>query len=163
LEPRFVVDVNVGRLAKWLRAMGYDTLFTPSGDDNDLVRLALQEGRILLTRDSLLMRRKLATSGRLKALLIRADDYQLQLRQVVEALGLDTGKEFSRCIGCNQPLREVPHHQVQEQVPRYVFQTQEEFKECPACQKIYWRGTHWARMRAELARARQGSNPRAPE
>ena len=163
MEPRFVVDVNVGRLAKWLRAMGYDTFFTSSGDDNDLVRLALQEGRILLTRDSLLMRRKLVTSGRLKALFIQADDYQFQLRQVVEALGLDTGKEFSRCIECNQPLREIPRHQAQEQVPLYVFQTQEEFKECPACQKIYWRGTHWARMRAELARVRQGSNPRAPE
>jgi hypothetical protein len=150
VQPRFIVDVNVGRLGRWLRALGCDVLSPPDADDNALVRVALQDGRILLTRDTLLMRRRLVTSGVLKALLIRSDDYLLQLRQVVETLGLDTAKPFSRCLECNQPLLDLPRHQAQGQVPPYVFQTQEEFRQCPSCRRVYWRGTHWARMRQAI-------------
>jgi hypothetical protein len=149
-QPCFVVDVNVGRLAKWLRALGYDVLFPPNADDDALVRVALEDGRILRTRDTLLMRRKLVTSGVLKAILILADDYLLQLRQVVEVLGLDVSRPFTRCLECNEPLQDVPRHQAQGQVPAYVFQTQEEFKECPSCRKVYWRGTHWTRMQEAI-------------
>ena len=159
MTPCFLVDGNVGRLAKWLRAMGYDARFMPERDDNNLVRTALQEDRILLTRDSLLMRRKLVTTGVLQALLIRDDDYLVQLRQVVEALGLDTSGEFTRCMECNQPLKEIPRDAVRERVPPYVFQTQQEFKECPSCGKLYWQGTHWARMKEEMARVGPGGEP----
>ena len=149
-SPRFVVDVNVGRLAKWLRALGYDVLAIPNADDNALVRVALAEGRILLTRDGGLVRRRLVSRGVLKAVLIRSDDYLMQLRQVVEQLRLDADRPFTRCLECNQPLQEVPRHQVQDRVPSYVFQTQEEFKACSACGRVYWRGTHWARMKEAI-------------
>ena len=87
-EPRFVVDINVGNLAKWLRAMGYDTLFPREGDDNDLVRIALREGRILVTRDAGFGRRRAVRLGQMRAVEIAGDDLASQLRQLVRELGL---------------------------------------------------------------------------
>ena len=83
-NPRFIVDLNVGRLAKWLRIMGYDALFVPGIEDGELVRLAQEDGRIVLTRDRNLMRRRVVASGKLGALLIANDSLKGQLRQVVE-------------------------------------------------------------------------------
>ncbi|MBI2855255.1 MAG: Mut7-C RNAse domain-containing protein [Chloroflexi bacterium] len=156
-EPRFIADLNVGRLAKWLRVMGYDTLLIPDIEDGELVRVALKEDRIVLTRDRYIMRRRMVVSGELKALLILSDALDSQLRQVVEAYGLNARLGFSRCIECNVLLLEVPREDARERVPPFVFQTQEEFMECPSCQKMYWRGTHWHNMRLELARLRNGS------
>ncbi|MFQ5860158.1 MAG: Mut7-C RNAse domain-containing protein [Dehalococcoidia bacterium] len=156
--PRFIVDLNVGRLAKWLRAMGYDTLFLPGIEDGELIRLALRDGRIILTRDSLLLQRRVITSGMLRALLIRDDALMDQLRQVVRELGLDRSRDFSRCLRCNELLVSAQREAVQDRVPPYVFQTQREFMVCPACQRIYWRGTHWANMCTELAQVRGGAH-----
>ena len=149
--PKFIVDLNVGRLAKWLRIMGYDALFVPGIEDGELVRLAQEEGRIVLTRDRFIMRRRIVTTGELKALLIESESLENQLRQVVETYHLDTQGELSRCIECNVSLTDMPREQVQERVPSFVFQTQEEFMECPSCQNLYWRGTHWHNMLKELA------------
>ena len=158
-QPRFLVDVNAGRLAKWLRILGYDTLFIPDADDDELLRVALREGRVILTRDSRLMERRVVNTGQLAALFIRDDDLRSQLRQVVQAFrlaGLDlpparTGGLLSRCIRCNVPLVEVEKEAVAGRVPPYVYDTQAEFMECPSCQRIYWQGTHWANMRRDLA------------
>ena len=148
---RFIVDANVGRLARWLRIMGYDAMFVPGVEDSELVRLALAEGRAILTRDRLVMRRRAIASGRLSALLISGDRLGEQLRQVVEAYGLDASGGFSRCAECNEPLRDVEREAAQGRVPAYVFETQEAFVECPACTRLYWRGTHWRNMVRELA------------
>ena len=86
--PQFVVDRNVGRLATWLRAMGYDTLFPADADDNQLVRIALRESRVIVTRDGGLARRRLATTGQISVVLVEHDDLRSQLRQVVYILGL---------------------------------------------------------------------------
>jgi uncharacterized protein with PIN domain len=150
-SPRFIVDLNVGRLAKWLRITGYDALFVPGIEDGKLVRLAQEEGRIVLTRDRFIMRRRMVTTGELRALLIESESLEDQLRQVVETYHLNTQEGFSRCIECNVSLVDVTREQVQERVPPFVFQTQEEFMECPSCQKLYWRGTHWHNMLKELA------------
>ena len=153
-QTRFIADVNVGRLAKWLRALGYDTLFFKEMDDDDLVRIGLAEGRVLLTRDSRLMERRVAALGPLKAILIRSEEVQLQLKQVVESLGLDCrGRPFSLCLECNQGLEPVPRSEVRTQVPPYVFETQASFHRCPSCRKVYWQGTHWQRMSEDLERA----------
>jgi uncharacterized protein with PIN domain len=152
MEPRFVVDTNVGRLARWLRMMGYDALFIHEVDDKQLVAIALDENRVLLTRDTQIMRRRVVTSGKLKVILVKGDDTREQLRQVVRKMGLNyEGKQFTRCLECNQPLVSRTKEEVRDRVPPYVFKTQTEFVECPTCHRIYWRGTHWQRMKRELA------------
>ena len=155
-EPKFILDINVGRLAKWLRVMGYDTLFPSDAGDNELVRIALREDRIIITRDCGLTERRLVTTGRLKVLLIRQDDLNSQIRQAICDLGLTRGREFSRCIRCNEPLVNVPRASAKEQVPPYVYETHTDFMVCPQCRRTYWRGTHWANMRMELAQLRSG-------
>lgn len=148
---RFVVDSNVGRLARWLRIAGFDTLFVRGIDDNRLVRIALDEDRVLLTRDRQILKRRLVTSGRLKVILIEDDEVKAQLRQVLTALNLAGQlRPFSLCVECNEPLVPREKGEVEELVPPYVFRTQTQYMQCPSCLRIYWRGTHWARMSREL-------------
>jgi len=148
---RFIVDHNVGKMAKWLRMMGYDTLFFSGGDDSSMVATALAQGRIILTRDGGIVKRRLVTRGRLEAILIEGDRIEAQMKQVIESLGLDIRfKPFSICLECNQPLEERSRQQVQDRVPPYVFKTQQQYMECPACGRIYWRGTHWQAMNRKL-------------
>ena len=148
---KFIVDNNVGKLVKWLRMMGYDTLSFNGSDDSRMVATALDEGRVIITRDTQIMKRRVVTSGRLKAILIKSDKPRQQIRQVVESLKLDCQfRPFTVCLECNQPLEERSKQQVQELVPPYVFQTQNQYMECPACHRIYWRGTHWQAMNRKL-------------
>ena len=148
---KFIVDNNVGKLAKWLRIMGYDTRFFNGSDDSHLVATALAEGRVVLTRDTQIMKRRVVTSGQLKAILIQSDEPERQMHQVIEALDLDCQfRPFSLCLECNQPLEERSKQQVKDLVPPYVFQTQSQYMQCPACHRIYWRGTHWQRMTEKL-------------
>ncbi|MFQ6029275.1 MAG: Mut7-C RNAse domain-containing protein [Dehalococcoidia bacterium] len=149
-EPRFIVDVNVGRLAKWLRGMGYDTLFPQERGDNELVRIALRENRVLVTRDSGIARRRAVRLGQLRLVHIEKDDLRSQLRQLVQELGLTLECRFSRCMLCNERLEDVTKEQVGERLPPYVFQTQNQFMECRRCQRLYWPGTHWSNMMSEL-------------
>ena len=151
VAPRFVVDLNVGRLAKWLRVMGYDALFIPDADDAELLRVAREQGRIIVTKDRYIMERRVVTTGQVRAFLVSSDDFRAQLRQVAEALGLGLERGFSLCIECNQPLSGIAKEEVRDRVPPFVFRTQEQFYQCPACGKLYWRGTHWHNMRMELA------------
>lgn len=153
-ERRFVVDVNVGRLAKWLRVMGYDTLFPREAGDDELVRIAVREARVLVTRDAGIPRRRAVRLGQMSVVRIEHDDLQSQLRQLVRDLKLDLAGGFSRCVLCNQLLHPVGKDQVAERLPPYVFQSQRQFMECPQCLRLYWRGTHWSNMMSELAQAR---------
>jgi len=148
---RFIVDHNVGKLARWLRIMGYDTLFFNGGSDSRMIATALAEGRVLLTRDTQIMKRGVVTRGLLKAILIESDISELQMRQVIEMLNLDCHfRPFTLCLECNQPLEARSKEQVKELVPPYVFQTQSQYMACPACRRIYWRGTHWRAMTEKL-------------
>ena len=141
----------MGKLAKWLRLMGYDTLFFNGSDDSHLVAIARAEGRVILTRDTQIMKRRVITSGQLKAVLIQSDEPELQMHQVMETLDLDCQfRPFSICLEDNQPLVERSKGQVKDLVPPYVFKTQSQFMECPACYRIYWRGTHWQAMTQRL-------------
>lgn len=150
MGTRFVVDTNVGKLARWLRMMGYDALFINPIDDERLVAIALKEKRVLLTKDTQIMLRRVVTSGKLKALLIEDDDPKDQLRQVVQTMKLDQERKFTLCLECNEPLVSRSREDVRDLVPTYVFQTQSQYFQCPACHRIYWRGTHWQRMKREL-------------
>ena len=131
--------------------MGYDTTLFTGEDDSRMVVNALRRGRVILTRDTQIMKRGVVTSGRIKALLIESDEPGHQIRQVVESLNLDCQfRPFTICLECNQPLTETSKEQVKDLVPPYVFQTQDDFMECPACHRIYWQGTHWQAMTRKL-------------
>ena len=153
---KFIVDHNVGKLVKRLRMLGYDSIFFTGKDDWQMVMTALNEGRIILTRDTRLMTRGVIAGGRLKAILIESDEPERQIQQVVEVMNLDTkSRLFSLCLECNLPLEERTKAQVASRVPPYVFQTQDRYFECPACHRIYWKGTHWQDMIQKLERLKQ--------
>lgn len=147
---RFLADSNVGRLARWLRAYGYDAAYAPHVDDRLLIGRALAERRVLLTRDADLMQRRVVSRGSLKALLLRSDRFDEQLRQVVEELELAGDRALSRCLECNVELEPRPKAEVSERLPPHVRATQTRFSECPRCGRVYWPGTHWQRMRERL-------------
>ena len=146
-EYRFMVDHNVGKLVKWLRMMGYDTLFFNGSDDSDMVKQALAEGRIILTRDTEIMKRRVVTKGQLSAILLDSEEPEQQTRQVIDRLDLDCKfRPFTLCLECNRTLEERSPNEVRGRVPPYVYKTQRQYMECPACHRIYWRGTHWEAM-----------------
>jgi len=148
---KFIVDNNTGKPVKWLRMMGYDTLFFNGSDDSHMVATALKEGRVILTRDTQIMKRRVITSGQLKAVFIKSDKPEQQMQQVIDTLDLDCQfRPFTLCLECNQPLQEKSKQEIKDLVPPYVFQTQEQYMECPACHRIYWRGTHWQAMTGKL-------------
>jgi uncharacterized protein with PIN domain len=149
-EVRFLVDSMLGTLAKWLRILGYDTAYDAQLDDNQLVRLARAQGRILLTRDTGLLKRK-----GLRTLFVESEVLEEQLAQVQQAFGLDVDQPFSRCPVCNTGLEDVPKYEAWGQVPPFVFQTQERFRLCAECNRFYWRGTHWQRMLERVERLKK--------
>ena len=149
---RFIVDANVGKLARWLRMLGYDTLFYRDIQDSELVTIGLKEKRIILTRDTQIMLRRVVTGGRAKAILIEGEDPREQMRHLIKALQLDRSQQFTRCLECNEPLVPRSRDQVEGLVPPHVFKTQTQYQQCPACQRIYWRATHWQHMQQELDR-----------
>jgi uncharacterized protein with PIN domain len=150
-NPRFIVDLNCGKLAKWLRMIGYDTTLFDNRDDKYLIHTALAENRVILTRDTQLMRRRVITIGELKAVFIRNDNPLQQIQQVIDELGLDSVfKPFSLCLECNRPLVKASKEDIKDRVPPYVYQTQTQYVECPHCRRIYWQGTHWQAMLKKL-------------
>lgn len=151
MKSRFIVDNNIGKLARWLRLMGYDTLLFHEKDDNRMLEIALDEDRVILTRDSQFMRRRLVITGMVKAMLVRHDDPEVQVREVAGALDLDYSfKPFSLCLECNEALIPRRRADVQHLVPHHVYETQTEYTQCPACHRVYWRGTHWEAMVSKL-------------
>jgi uncharacterized protein with PIN domain len=142
---RFVADAMLGTLAKWLRILGYDALFDTSLNDNELVRLARAEDRVLLTRDH-----ELAQRRGVQTLLIHDEELDGQIHQVLADLDLEPAQAFSRCPVCNEPLEPLDPQAARARVPAYVARTQRTFKICPVCQRVYWRGTHWQRMEKRL-------------
>lgn len=151
---KFIVDHNVGKVAKWLRMVGYDAVLFTGANDTDMVNAALTENRILLTRDTLIMQRRVATNGQLKIILIESDRFEEQIQQIMHALKLDSHDfyPFTICLECNVPLVSKSKEDVKNSVPLYVFQTQMQYMECPVCHRIYWRGTHWQSMVRKIER-----------
>lgn len=147
--PMFIADAALGRLATWLRLLGYDTVYARGASIPQLIGHALAEGRILLTRNTQLVRRR----GLPRHLLVRSDDFRAQLRQVVDACGLDAPPAFlARCARCNTPLEPTERTTACARVPVYVCETQTSFARCPTCARVYWSATHVERMRRDLAR-----------
>ncbi|MGD2069729.1 MAG: Mut7-C RNAse domain-containing protein, partial [Gemmatimonadota bacterium] len=131
-------------LARWLRTLGYDTAYEEHVADADLVRRALAEKRIILTRD-----RDLVREWELEGVVLLQSERPLrQLREVAAALGLQGPRRlFGRCRLCNEPLVDVARDRVRGRVPRGVLERHDRFLECPACERVYWEGSHAERMR----------------
>ena len=155
VPPRFLADAMLGRLARWLRILGFDADYFP-GEDDDLLHKARLEGRVLLTRDTRLLQRCAAgvrpVPGRdadpLPAHLFIQSDYVMeQLRQVIAALRLDpAAPRAHRCACCNVALESRDKAEVLGLVPEFVWSHYQAFWACPRCRRIYWPGTHWRRM-----------------
>jgi uncharacterized protein with PIN domain len=157
MERKFIADAMLGRLARWLRVMGCDTEYFPAIDDVELVARAERSGRLILTRDTLLVRRRRA---RERSFFVVGDHFRDQLRQVVRAFAIDPFAGFlTRCLECNAPLHDIGRERAAGLVPSYVHATQEAFRGCSACGRIYWGGTHRDKMRKELEVTLKGSGP----
>lgn len=143
-QVRFFADAMLGKLAKWLRILGCDVAFDPDISDGEIADRARREGRVILTRDTLLIRRR---DVRDNHFFVCGDSYRDQLRQVVTRFSLDPeGSLFTRCVRCNEPLAKVGKQHVAGKVPPYVYKTQKSFHACARCGRIYWKATHWEEM-----------------
>lgn len=151
MEIKFIADNNVSKLARWLRLIGYDTLLFKEKDDGQMIKIALSENRVILTKDTQFIKRRLVTNGTLRTIHITQDDPKLQVQEVVRTLNLNYHfKPFSLCLECNQVLIARGKEDVKSLIPAHVFETQTQYTECPTCHRIYWPGTHWQAMVKKL-------------
>ncbi|GGY65796.1 Mut7-C RNAse domain-containing protein [Marinobacter zhanjiangensis] len=146
--PAFAADAMLGRLARWLRALGFDTVYQPGIDDHDLVAIADNEDRILLTRD-----RHLITYLRPhRGLLLSSSKPLEQLGEVSDEYDIEpTADLFNRCLICNSRLRSATPHEIDTRVPQRSRSMPGPFLACPGCGRIYWPGSHVKRMQRALA------------
>ncbi len=145
---KFIVDRMLGKLAKQLRMLGYDTLYYRGEGDDPLIRLAREEERIILTRS-----KKLTGRGPEDVIIrITEDDPSLQLKELIESWAIELNERavFSRCLLCNAALNPIPREEAQGWVPDFIFHQQEEFFQCPQCQRIYWPGSHLENMKRRI-------------
>jgi uncharacterized protein len=141
----------VGKLTKHLRLLGFDAIFFTGVDDSRMIEIAAQDDRVILTRDTRLMERRVVSSGRVKAVLVKDDRPDVQIRQVIKMLNLGHSfSPFTLCLECNRMLEERSPEEVRERIPPYIRKTQKEFVECPYCHRVYWKGTHWEAMMRKL-------------
>jgi uncharacterized protein len=150
---RFLCDAMLGGLAKWLRAAGHDALYAREGtdiSDGHLVRVAIAEGRVLLTSDRGFLERKPVRDGEVELLLLPHMPLEEQLRLVSETYGL--GRRPSRCMECNGELEAVGADDIAEEVPPSATRNQESLFRCEGCGRVFWHGSHWARIGARLER-----------
>jgi uncharacterized protein with PIN domain len=144
---RFVADAHLGGLAHMLRMLGFDTLYDNYYQDDVIVALAEQEGRIVLTRDRELLKRRAVTHG----CYVHALKSEQQLREIVERLDLArSARPFTRCLHCNAPLRPVDKASVLERLPPRVQAHYDRFSTCDVCSRVYWEGSHWRNMKQVL-------------
>jgi len=140
---RFVCDVHLGRLAAYLRMIGFDTLFPEDYRDEELARISSEEDRILLTRDRGLLKRSIVQRG----YSVRATDPWQQLEEVIKRFDLyDAMMGFRRCVSCNGVLESVNKAEIADQLPHNTAEYYDEFQRCQSCGKIFWRGSHYDQM-----------------
>lgn len=139
-KTQFIVDVNLGKLARKLRLLGFDTLFRNNFEDAEIIRIAAKEKRIILTRDKGILKYSEVTHG----YWLRNTDPPLQLKEVVERLQLrNSFKPFTRCTRCNDKLRPVGKNEIADRLSSDTLQYYVEFWECEGCKNIYWQGSHF--------------------
>ncbi len=146
----FVADCMLGKLAKWLKILGFDVLFFSKAADRDLVDLSRRENRVLLTRDTGLIEKKAKRPNRL---FVRSDDWEDQVVQVLDDLGLwGDVRPNTRCIECNLPLKTLTRERARNLVTPYVCEHASSFAICPGCNRVFWQGTHYGDMERKIER-----------
>jgi uncharacterized protein with PIN domain len=143
-EPKFVLDVHLGRLAGYLRMLGFDAVYSNRAEDRDLVQISNAQKRILLTRDRGILKHSAVIHG----YWLRETDSRRQAEEIVTRFDLSQSLHpFTRCTACNAPFRAVAKDEVRNRVPKGTLDWCEEFQECVACRRVYWDGSHCRRMR----------------
>ena len=154
---RFIADAHLGGLARLLRLTGFDTLYDNHYDDAELVAIATREGRIALTRDRELLKRRELTHG----CFVHALKPEQQAAEIFQRLDLArSARPFSLCLECNAPLRPIDKADVAHRLPADVRARHVRFSTCDQCQRVFWEGSHWQRMRAVVDRLLAGGGPR---
>ena len=139
---KFIADVMLGRLAKRMRLLGFDVLYDRTLNDNEVIRLSLEQDRIILTRDTGMAARPLATNH----LFIKSGFVREQIEQFLSAFSNEAPRPLTRCSECNDILDQIAKEEARNFVPRYVYEKKGSFLRCPRCGRIYWKGTHVQRM-----------------
>jgi uncharacterized protein with PIN domain len=146
-EPRFVLDVHLGRLASYLRLLGFDCLYRNDYEDDELIAISLREHRTVLTRDTGLLKRSEVTHGAF----VHATEPRRQLREVLARFQLESlVSPFTRCARCNGAVQRVPAGSVDD-APPGIAGEKAEFSRCTGCGQLYWRGSHPSRLQQRLA------------
>ena len=144
---KFVVDCMLGKLAKWLKILGFDAIFFNKIEDDALLEIARGEGRILLTRDTGLIER----IENDKSLFIKRENWRTQVEQVLDQFDLwKDVKPNSRCIECNVRVKDLPKEKAKNLVTPFVYENADTFALCPDCGRVFWRGTHLKDMETKI-------------
>lgn len=140
-EKRFIADVMLGRLAQYLKFAGYSCVYRREFPDDEILELAGEEQRIILTRDRLLARRGKKVSH---SMLVKTTSLPEQLRALKERYNLEfhEDKMFGRCADCDEPLQKVDKQEVIDKIPEQTANWLDEYQQCPKCDKVYWQGSH---------------------
>jgi len=142
-DPRFVIDANLGQLARYLRLLGFDVIYRNNFTDRDVAQIASQEKRIVLTRDRALLQHKIITHG----YFVRAVKPREQVREILTRLDLYRAlRPFTRCLRCNGELEDVKKEAVLHQLEPKTKKYYDRFRRCKACGQAYWKGSHFNRM-----------------
>jgi hypothetical protein len=146
---KFVADCMLGKLAKWLRILGFDTVYLNKAEDLDLLQIARRQRRALLTKDHAL----LEAAKDVRSLFIESDDWPDQLVQVLDTYRLrNSVRPHSRCLACNVNLKIIPKKTARNLVTPFVLEKASSFAICPSCERVYWPGTHFRDMDATIER-----------
>ena len=142
-ETCFILDNHLGQLATYLRMLGLDCLYRNDYQDDELARVSVEDGRVLLTRDRRLLMRKVIRRG----YCIHQTDPRLQVAEVLRQFNLTSQvKPFKRCLRCNSPLEVVSKQDIIERLEPLTKKYYEEFRICPSCKQVYWKGSHYEHM-----------------
>jgi uncharacterized protein with PIN domain len=155
-EPKFIVDNMLGTVARWLRILGYDTVYDRKAEDWMILRRAELEGRIIITRDRGLHNK--ATKNGLRSILLWDDEMPDRLARISLIAGIRLTVDFTktRCPEDNTPLVKVrDKSEIKGSVPPRVYSLHEDFWKCPRCGKVYWVGSHWRHIEKVLQEARE--------
>lgn len=142
-EPKFVLDVHLGKLAAYLRMLGLDTVYSNAASDAELARISVQERRILLTRDRGLLKHSAVTHG----YWLRETGSRRQAAEIVRRFDLGRAiRPFTRCLVCNALLEPAAKEQVRARIPERTADLFDQFQHCPQCRRVFWKGSHYTRM-----------------
>lgn len=152
LQIQFVLDVHLGKLATYLRLLGFDTLYRNDYNDDELAHISSQEQRILLTQDRGLLKRSVVLYG----YAVRSNDPEAQIMEVLQRFNLhNTIAPLQRCPRCNGMLKAVEKYKIEEQLPHYTRMYYDEFAQCQTCKQVYWKGAHHSRIQALIDRVKE--------